>query len=746
MKITAEQAIARLMAEKKTGMRKTRSLSEPTLLRTVKNGGEARVYVFDDNGTGVITPADDSLPAVMGNFVMPSSEEGPVTVPPEVAWWLSTYAEDIKAIQEEETDPEDEGDGPEPEDEEDVVAAAQEEEDTDPTVPPAAAETGLLGDIKWNQTYPWNAQLDFGKGRCYVGCVATAISQVTYYFARKGFRRGCTATTECTPKENNGQQYTLPALPAVEMFDYKNMFAEKTGNESDAQKLAVSQFCKHIGHAAHMRYSTGGSGTSMSYVKTILEEKLRLGNVVHYEHLSAKTLNETVLPKVREALAKGLPVIMSGGNSQFSHCFVCDGYDENSDTYHINWGYGGDYDGWFPMNALKEGLVPVSSFGSAKYAYIDTTDWTWKTSSGSNTCSFISVKAGELVRVKIGSNGGHVEFMTTNDTTGTLDFAGEKIGWLEPGTYDFIAPYGSKNAKYIYIRRYSSSNKVMPTSIEKGYDFTYNKKFDILQNVPPLLGDVNMDGYINIADVSAVITAGSAKSCYYNKRTGAQIRAVRSADAGPTEGCVDLGLPSGTLWATCNVGASQPAGYGGYFMWGETEPRAQKKDFDWSRYTHYDSSAGAAIDIGSDIAGTQYDAAKAILGEGWQLPTKEQWEELKSECNLLINKYKGMGMVCEVKRFNKAIYFPLSGCAYNSGYPKPYTNDMATSTEKLGCYWTSIAVTSDVNKAVAYELAKAPSSMTGFTTATRSDVNFDGVVDDNDTQLITDKILGRDVL
>ena len=44
---------------------------------------------------------------------------------------------------------------------------------------------------------------------------------------------------------------------------------------------------------------------------------------------------------------------------------------------------------------------------------------------------------------------------------------------------------------------------------------------------------------------------------------------------------VDLGLPSGTLWATCNVGASKPEEYGDYFAWGETKP---KDDYSWETY------------------------------------------------------------------------------------------------------------------------------------------------------------------
>ena len=77
---------------------------------------------------------------------------------------------------------------------------------------------------------------------------------------------------------------------------------------------------------------------------------------------------------------------------------------------------------------------------------------------------------------------------------------------------------------------------------------------------------------------------------------------------------VDLGLPSGTLWATYNVGATFPYEKGQYFAWGEVEPR---EDFSWESYKFYlgvanDPETGPWImleDIGKDICGTQYDAA-----------------------------------------------------------------------------------------------------------------------------------------
>ena len=92
---------------------------------------------------------------------------------------------------------------------------------------------------------------------------------------------------------------------------------------------------------------------------------------------------------------------------------------------------------------------------------------------------------------------------------------------------------------------------------------------------------------------------------------------------------IDLGLPSGTKWACCNVGASKPEYYGGYFAWGET---TEKSYYDWSTYVHCDGSSSTCHDIGKDIAGTQYDAATANWGSPWVMPNLDQMNELKNNC------------------------------------------------------------------------------------------------------------------
>lgn len=92
---------------------------------------------------------------------------------------------------------------------------------------------------------------------------------------------------------------------------------------------------------------------------------------------------------------------------------------------------------------------------------------------------------------------------------------------------------------------------------------------------------------------------------------------------------IDLGLPSGTKWACCNVGASAPEQYGGYYAWGEVN---EKSYYDWSTYIHCDGHYYDCHNLGSDIAGTQYDVAHVKWGGSWVMPSHAQQVELLNYC------------------------------------------------------------------------------------------------------------------
>lgn len=100
---------------------------------------------------------------------------------------------------------------------------------------------------------------------------------------------------------------------------------------------------------------------------------------------------------------------------------------------------------------------------------------------------------------------------------------------------------------------------------------------------------------------------------------------------------VDLGLS--VKWATCNVGASLPSDFGDHYAWGET---STKRSYTEDNYKYYKN--GRHIYIGSNISGTQYDAARVNWGGTWRMPTFEEIRELLDKCTwerITLNEHKG---------------------------------------------------------------------------------------------------------
>lgn len=136
-----------------------------------------------------------------------------------------------------------------------------------------------------------------------------------------------------------------------------------------------------------------------------------------------------------------------------------------------------------------------------------------------------------------------------------------------------------------------------------------------------------------------------------------------------------MGLPSGTLWATCNVGANKPEEYGDYFAWGETTPKLL---YEWNTYkycnghfrklTKYCNNRNYGnktyTDLLTNLQGSD-DAATINWGEGWQTPTKEQWEELL--LNSKFTKVNRNGVEGKLFEMNgNGIFLPAAGCLWNN--------------------------------------------------------------------------------
>lgn len=154
---------------------------------------------------------------------------------------------------------------------------------------------------------------------------------------------------------------------------------------------------------------------------------------------------------------------------------------------------------------------------------------------------------------------------------------------------------------------------------------------------------------------------------------------------------VDLGLPSGILWATCNVGANKPEDSGDYFAWGDTLP---KEMYDWKSYKYsnfvngvyklnkYCTDSYWGIDGFVDsltVLLPADDAALAQWGVGWRMPTKEDYSELFQNTTYEWTTQNGVEGRLLTGRNGNSIFLPVTG----------FRLDGDLLCTGLGLYWSS---------------------------------------------------------
>ena len=186
------------------------------------------------------------------------------------------------------------------------------------------------------------------------------------------------------------------------------------------------------------------------------------------------------------------------------------------------------------------------------------------------------------------------------------------------------------------------------------YLLTENSSLVVLDNA-----DVDTDGRINIDDVTSLINY-----------------LLCGAWPEVSHEYVDLGLPSGTLWATCNIGADNPEDYGDYFAWGETEP---KEVYSWTNYkwcngsyntlTKYcsnsDYGANGFVDNKKELD-PEDDAAYVNWGPSWRMPTMAQLQELVENCTWQLTKQNGVDGQLAKGPNGKTLFLPAASYYYDS--------------------------------------------------------------------------------
>ena len=146
---------------------------------------------------------------------------------------------------------------------------------------------------------------------------------------------------------------------------------------------------------------------------------------------------------------------------------------------------------------------------------------------------------------------------------------------------------------------------------------------------------------------------------------------------------IDLGLPSGTKWACCNVdddhSKQSPTNYGSYYAWGETKEH-KNLIYNWDTYILRDGSSNTYHDLGSDIAGTEFDVAHVKWGGSWVMPSWEQQDELCNNCTSTWTTVNGVNGVQFTGPNGGSIFLPAAGYRWN---------DNLYDAGGYGHYWSS---------------------------------------------------------
>ena len=188
---------------------------------------------------------------------------------------------------------------------------------------------------------------------------------------------------------------------------------------------------------------------------------------------------------------------------------------------------------------------------------------------------------------------------------------------------------------------------------------------------------------------------------------------------------VDLGLS--VKWATCNIGAVQPEERGNYYAWGETDP---KEKYDWTTYIHSDGTENSCQNIGDDISGTIYDAARQEWGGSWRMPTKKEMNELWEKCTWTSTYYNNCHGY-EIKGPNgNTIFLPSNDCKW-----QPAQDEYGGAD-----YFSGFSENSLLNKTVHLW-----SSNIGYFNTTASNLFYSGGSGGNPIDINTYRAIGKGI-
>ena len=341
--VTAEQALEQ--AQQFVSSHNSRK-SAPT----VKSAGQVSgLYMFNVSSGGfVIVSNDDQTVPILG--FGESGSIDPDDLPDNMRAWLQGYAEQIAWLQNNGNSGDDVNNRSRAPRRADMAAIAP------------------LVQTNWNQGRPYNDLCPTIDGtRTVTGCVATTVAQLMNY--HQWPKTACTAidgyTTSTLDKNRNSYELTVSGLDAT-TFAWDKMIANYTPVKAETgkryltgtteQQQAVATLMRYCGTALQMSYGLSANGGSAAYNEAIpYALKHCFGYDGGIQHCYRKNYSYTAwVDLIYSELAAKRPVALGGQSTGGGHSFICDGYKyDDADYFHINWGWAGSSDGYFPLSVLN---------------------------------------------------------------------------------------------------------------------------------------------------------------------------------------------------------------------------------------------------------------------------------------------------------------------------------------------------------------------------------------------------------
>ena len=301
------------------------------------------LYVFSmsEKGGFVIVSNDNKTKPILG-----FSDKGTIdtkNIPDNMRAWLQGYADEIAWVQK---------NGSTKTSEQNKARKKAGTHNTTAISPLLGAEDDA-NKIKWNQGNPYNAAVVNKTGSNFVtGCVATAMAQVMYYTETKAHNATTSTTAQIPGYTTNG--LSLGAIAASSVINWGNMINDYSGNYNATQADAVAWLMYYCGCSVQMNYGPSSS----AYISDVPNA---LTTYFGYESTTTQYISRSFYSYddwtdiIYHELDKGRPVLYGGQSTDNGHAFVCDGYkfENNTDLFHINWGWGGQSDGYFVLSVLN---------------------------------------------------------------------------------------------------------------------------------------------------------------------------------------------------------------------------------------------------------------------------------------------------------------------------------------------------------------------------------------------------------